>query len=163
MFSHINYMAVVWVTANKCVTKQINKIIKLCARIYYRKRRYDPVPTLIKSELEWLSSNEVFIKAVLCHLYKILKSCPHKARELITLQTIEHNYNLRTCDQLRLLRTNNKSGERSFEYTAIKNWTPICVPNRLHEFKFYDLFSESLHNVLLDNTTSLVEAPNAQH
>ena len=73
----INYMSIIWGTANAAVVKIIESLVRRCGRFVLNLRKFDCVKLEISEKLKWLFPVNTYQYEILKLAYSIInKSCP---------------------------------------------------------------------------------------
>jgi hypothetical protein len=150
IFSHFNYMAVIWGKATKKAQAPLRRVIKQCGRLALAKRKYDPISTNIRENLKWLFPEMVYKKAVFSHTFRILRctESPEIWKNQFVVNSQIHEHRTRQETQLHhpyLPRTS--AGEKTFQYTAYSLWTRLTSEEISCS---YNSFMQYINNMLLN-------------
>lgn len=148
IFPHINYMSCIWGSTNKYVTKSVEKVIKSCARLVLSKSRCDPITNSLSVELKWMGPNQMFVKSLLCIMYKIVHdSCsPSYFKELFKTNFDVHGRGTRGASLLQCrFGPSSEAGKRTIEFSGCQHWN--SVP--LFHNKSYDCYKKDVNKLVL--------------
>jgi len=76
VISIIRYCSIIWGSANKSETKNIDKVLRRCARTVFKKSKFDPIDDEITS-LGWLNEINIYKYSICIFVFNILaNTCP---------------------------------------------------------------------------------------
>ena len=123
-------------------TGRLQKFQNSCARLIYRKQKYDHVTGILK-ELHWLPSEARTYFKILCYVYKCIHSlAPSYLADLIVIKR-DHNLSLIVP------RCNSRSGDRAFSCAGPRLWNALPVDLRM--INTLDKFKSQLKHLLFSS------------
>jgi len=136
----IDYCDVTYAT---CTSKNLNRIEKLMAkggRIILNERNDYPSASVFK-RLKWLTFRErsLYHKNIL--MFKCLHAmCPQYLSSVF--EKIDHGYNTRQSDDLKVVKCHTNMGKRSFKCDGANSWN--ILPSHVQLSSSLDVFKRSL-------------------
>jgi hypothetical protein len=147
--SIVSYMACVWGATPDKYLHVAEKVIRALARLVSGIKKYDPVASYIRNDLQWLFPKELCIFKTLCIMHKIINinSTPYFNGFFIRSSDI-HNHNTRgSMYNYVTAKPNNDFIKNSFHYRAVCNWNNLS--EELKQEKCYAKFKTKLKGELL--------------
>jgi len=153
VLSNLNNMSCVWGMANNSHLKSIHKIMKAAARLIFNKTRRESVTEIINTNLKWLNPQKLYIKSLLCHMFKLINNpdAPAYFKDQINFNRDVQTYSTRSCNDLNhLIHPRTKYGNNSFLYSGIWYWNKYTNSNTSLLGIQYKSFSKNVVKILLE-------------
>lgn len=151
VISILNYMSCVWGVASQRNLIVAERVIRSLARLVLRKRKFDPVSSDIKLDLNWLFPKDMSIFRTLCIMYKIVKlnNVPFFDGYFCKLSEF-HNHMTRGSSNNNFrstMKPRTEFGRNSFNFRGILLWNSL--PNDIKDELSYVTFKNKLRTYLL--------------
>ena len=121
----LNYMSIIWGSANISVKLSIEKIIRRAGRFVLNLRKFDPVKFDISQELEWLFPDLMYKFEVLKLTFSIIRGfCPPYFKNYLEFNShvTKHTRQLSYVSSASVIQPKSTYGKRSFKYNATLFW-----------------------------------------
>jgi len=155
VYSLLNYMIVIWGTANNSCIKVVEKVVRSLARLVLGVKKFEPIAHDICSRLGWLLPKYLYTYFLLINVYKVVKGQLTCFPSYFLPNFALDNYRFRSPNALcRNFFPNTSLGANTFHYEGIKQWNelPFSIKNSIS----LAAFKSSLKEFLLEKQTSLV-------
>ena len=128
----LNYMCIIWGTANKTTKLSLENIIRKAGRFVLSLRKYDQVKNEITQTLKWLFPDYMYQYEVLKLAFSIFDgSCPPYFVDYLDTTSFITKYTRRNMytSSASVIQPHCSFGKRSFKYNAAKLWFGLDVMN----------------------------------
>jgi hypothetical protein len=139
VLSHLNYLPSVWGVASSANLKPVEKVIRCAARLVLNKKRSDSVSMIVNNELSWLGPNQLYYRAVLMTMYKIMlyEQSPLYFKELFRPNAEIHQHKTRGRDKLHItFNPSSEAGKKCITYVGATSWNDCKVDKNLQFVNF---------------------------
>jgi len=152
IMSLINYMPAVWGTTKDKYLRIIENVIRALARLVLSKRKFDPISSLIKKELNWLFPKQMCEYRTLCIMYKlvVIKSVPF-FDNYFDIVSNRHNHCTRSANGNIWSEFSPKSelGLSCLKFRGARGWNKL--PEAIRRIPNYDRYKVELKKWILSN------------
>jgi hypothetical protein len=141
-------------SADKTVSKAIDKVVKLAARLVLNKKRSDLVREELTESLSWLLPKFLYKKSLMCSMYKLIRNSnsPEYFRDLITYSGEIRRHDKRSRDELHVpLQHKTNYGSKTFVHSAFKLWNFYLMNQPDLLTLGYTSYSWNMNKLLLAN------------
>jgi hypothetical protein len=148
VMSKLLYCSSVWSNTSTKNVKKLQAVQNFAGRIVTQTRKFDHI-TPVMEELNWLPVKEHLLYRDTIMTYKCMNEMapPYLCNKFRNRATI-HGRHTRNRDQLQIPLYTSASGQRTFNYRAVKIWNSLDL--ELKELKSLRKFKNTLKSKLLD-------------